>query len=200
MGRLKTFNREEAVQTVMHELWLKGYEACSVKSLSETLGMTRSSFYNAFGSREALFLETLQVYAEQSPDRVLGQIDNGDPILQSLCEMFKKVCLARASDTEHRGCLVINSIIELVGIDETVGPILSSAVQNGMGRLEYLLGLAVEKGELECDDIRNTAMALQNTLIGINVLCKVVHDSDSLWRSTRATLLGLKVYKPSFEL
>lgn len=200
MGRIKTFDRDKAVNTAMLEIWEKGYEACSVKSLSETLGMTRSSFYNAFGSREELFLEVLNVYFEQSPDRRLELIDSNSQVLRAICEVFKEVCQVRTADIEHKGCLAVNSVIELVGTDDNIGPVISNAVQRSLGRFENLLRLAVKNGELDRADISRRAMALQNLLIGINVLCKVIHDNDSLWQSTKATLLGLGIYKTSFRL
>ena len=62
MGRPTSFNRDEAIETVMQEMWRNGYEANTVKALSERLGITRSSYYNAFGSREALFKLALEKY------------------------------------------------------------------------------------------------------------------------------------------
>lgn len=200
MGRIKTFDRDEAVKTAMFEIWQKGYEACSVKSLSETLGLTRSSFYNAFGSREELFLEVLELYFDQSPDRNLENIGLSSEVLLSVCQVFRNVCDVRAADVDHKGCMAVNSVIELVGNDEKAGPVLSGAVNKSVKRFERILRLAVEKGELEDSNIEHKAMALQNLLIGINVLCKVVHDSATLWDSTRTTLLGLGIYQPAFEL
>lgn len=52
--------------------WRDGYQANSVKALSERLGITRSSFYNAFESREAMFMEAFERYLERSPDRAGG--------------------------------------------------------------------------------------------------------------------------------
>ena len=45
MSRAKAFDRDAALALLMEEIWEHGYEACSVKSMSETLGITRSSFY-----------------------------------------------------------------------------------------------------------------------------------------------------------
>ncbi len=201
MGRKKSFDRKEAVKTVMEEIWSNGYESSSVKSLSETLGLTRSSFYHAFGSREELFLEVLQTYFEQSPDKALDSIDNQTgEVLLALCEMFKAACIARSGDAEHRGCLAVNSIAELVGVDDKIGPILSGAVSSSIGRFEKILLLAVDNGELPKENIATKAVALKNVLVGLNLICKVIHDGDMLWESTRMQLEGLGIYKPSFQL
>lgn len=198
MGRVKKFDRDQALLTIMNEIWRKGYEACSVKALSETLGITRSSFYNSFGTREELFLEILQMYLEQSPDFALHTIESEHEILKEICLIFRNVCLTRANDPNHRGCLATNSIAELVGNDDKVGTALSEAAQATLACFKRLLTLAVKKGELKCDDVHSTALALQNLLLGINVMSKVIHDESELWSSVRLSLQGLNIYKPTF--
>ena len=180
----------------MNEIWRNGFEACSVKAISEMLGITRSSFYNAFGSREALFLEALEVYFSQSPDRALAMADEDAGVLETLTRFFREVCRSRAADPEARGCLVVNSVAELVGVDETLGPVIERAIRGSLERLERLLDQAAAKGEMEDrGDHRRKALALQNLLIGLNVMAKVVHSEEDLWAAARQTLEGLGLYR-----
>ncbi len=195
MGRPAKFDRQAAVELVMNEIWRGGFEACSVKAISEKLGITRSSFYNAFGSREALFLEALELYFAQSPDKALAMVDDNASILKVLTQVFKEVCRARASDPEARGCMAVNCVAELVGTDETLGPVLEKAILGSLDRLERLLGQAVVNGEIEDKgDIREKALALQNLLIGLNVMAKVVRSENDLWAAAMQTLKGLGLY------
>ncbi|GAB1621007.1 TetR/AcrR family transcriptional regulator [Agarivorans albus] len=179
----------------MNEFWLHGYEACSVKALSEKLGITRSSFYNAFGSRQALFLEILDLYATITPDQVLNQPEQHTSVLGLINAFFADVCRFRASDPEARGCLVINSISELVAVDEELGENLSNMVQANIARFEQLLQLAVAKGELEEQQTRDKALALQSLLMGISVLSKVVTSEAELLVIVKQTLTGLGLAK-----
>lgn len=195
MGRPSKFNRQHAVEIVMNEIWKHGFEACSVKAISEKLGITRSSFYNAFGSREALFVEALELYFAQSPDRALGEIEEKTQIIPLLNEVYHEVCRARAADTQGRGCMAINSVAELVGLNETLGGILEQAVLGSLARLEQLLTIAARNGEIEdTGDIREKALALQNLLIGLNVMCKVVRSEKDLWATASITLKGLGLW------
>jgi len=195
MGRPVKFDRDHAVKIVMNEIWKHGFEACSVKAISEKLGITRSSFYNAFETREALFIEALDLYFSQSPDRVLTQIDSETRVIPLLTGMFKEVCRARASDPEGRGCMAINSVAELVGVNKPLGPMLEKAVLNSLNRLERLLRQAAATGEIEDGgNLRDKALALQNLLIGVNVLSKVVRSERDLWAASRQTLTGLGLY------
>lgn len=196
MARPSKFDREEAVQTVMNTIWREGYEVSSVKSLSEVLGITRSSFYNAFGSREELFQEVMQVYARQSPDRVLGAFQPDVKVRPFLTQLYKSICKARASDPEHRGCMLVNTVTELCPATEGLGAVLAEAVVGSAERLEAVIARGVETGELDRDtDIHAQAMALQTLMIGLNVFCKANGSEADLWAAAAATLKGLGLYE-----
>lgn len=200
MARPSKFDREQAVEIAMNEIWSNGYAACSVKALSATLGITRSSFYNAFGSREDLFLEVLDVYFDKSPDKALATATADDPIKKLLTKTFFAACRARASDQEHRGCLVINSVAELSNTDPKLGPVMKEAVLGNLARFERLLIWAVDRGEIASNsDVRANALALQNLLVGLNALCKAVTSEAELWLAAKTTLIGLSLYDQDFQ-
>ena len=181
----------------MQEIWRGGYEANSVKATSEMLGITRSSYYNAFGSREELFKEALEAYFSQSPDRALFQDISNTPVRRLISDVFKQACLARASDGESRGCMAVNSLCELAsGPHKELGTILIEAVLSSVVRFETLLDQAVTRGELRPDtDVRGTALALQSLLIGVNTLSKAVREEEELWLAARTGLQALGIYQ-----
>lgn len=91
--------------------------------------------------------------------------------------------------------MAVNCVAELVGTDETLGPVLEKAILGSLDRLERLLGQAVVNGEIEDKgDIREKALALQNLLIGLNVMAKVVRSENDLWAAAMQTLKGLGLY------
>ncbi|PIW27607.1 MAG: hypothetical protein COW30_09945 [Rhodospirillales bacterium CG15_BIG_FIL_POST_REV_8_21_14_020_66_15] len=195
MGRPAKFDRDIALESVMNEFWRNGYKACSVKAISEHLGITRSSFYNTFKSREDLFRECLGLYAGRAPDRFLSDVTPETPVLPLLASVFHGVCRARAADPEARGCLVVNSMAELIGVDADLGPILEGMARRGRDRFRALLRQAVKNGEIaDADDMDETALALQSLLIGINVMSKVERSEKRLWGMARRTLEGWNLY------
>lgn len=196
MSRPKAFNRAEAVEAAMNAIWKHGMRASSVKALSEQLGITRSSFYNAFGNLESLLKETLSLYFRRSPDRVLSDIGPDDEVLKVITAMFREVCRVRAADPDAKGCMAVNCAAELVGVDEVLGPILENALLRNLDLMEGLLRQAVEKGEIEnAGDIREKALAIQNLLVGLNLMSKIVRSEADLWAVARQTLNGLGLYK-----
>ncbi len=196
MGRPAQFDRAKAVETAMNEIWKNGMEASSTKALSERLGITRSSFYNAFGSREELFKEALSLYASRSPDADLEDISSDADIPKIITDLFREVCRIRAADRQAKGCMVINSVAELVGFDDKLGPMLEEAVLKSLNRFEKLLQMAAKKGQIQTrDETREKALALQNLLIGLNLMSKVVRSEEDLWATAKHTLKSLGLYR-----
>ncbi len=194
MARPAKFDRGEAVELVMNEIWRHGYESSSVKALSEKLGITRSSFYNAFGSRRSLFKEALDLYFSRSPDRALATATPDISVPKLFTRTFREVCRVRAADREARGCMAINSVAELCNVHEELGAVMADAVLGSLSRIERLLERGLARGEIDADtDLRATALALQNLLIGLNVMCKVVRKEEDLWQAAATTLKGLRL-------
>ena len=89
---------------------------------------------------------------------------------------------------------MINSIAELVSRNNQLGPALQDAFSTNVEYLEQLLNVAAERGEIEKCDLRIKALALQNVLIGLNVMSKVIRDEDELWAATKLSLQALGLY------
>ncbi len=192
MGRPAKFDRDEAVEAAMNLFWKHGYQANSLKALSESLGLTRSSLYNTFGSREALFREALDRYFAQSPDRRLVSPDPAVPVRRLMTELFREICRVRAADPEGRGCMALNCLSETVPSDEEIGCLLADAILGTAERIEALVAKGVANGELPAStEVHALALAVQNLMIGLNHFSKVLRSEDELWAMTRTTLAGL---------
>src|SRR6516162_9410179 len=63
-GQPAVFDRARALQAAMRLFWERGYEGTSFDELIAAMGISASSFYNSFGSKEALYCEATQAYLE----------------------------------------------------------------------------------------------------------------------------------------
>lgn len=192
MSRPSKFDRAEAVQTAMREIWREGYEASSVKHLSEVLGITRSSFYNAFKSREDLFHEAVAAYRALMPPAPV--LDSDAPVLPRLTNFVHEVCRFNA---EHgwQGCLIANTIAECCPAEEGPAAEMSKMACESVQRYRALLERAKENFEIPANaDTYVLALALQNLFMGLGVFAKALKCEDKLWELSRMTLSGLGLY------
>ena len=63
-GRPAVFDRAIALQAAMKLFWERGYEGTSFDDLIAAMGISASSFYNSFGSKEELYCEATRSYLE----------------------------------------------------------------------------------------------------------------------------------------
>jgi len=63
-GRPAVFDRCVALQAATNLFWERGYEGTSFDDLIAAMGISASSFYNSFGSKEALYGEATRSYLE----------------------------------------------------------------------------------------------------------------------------------------
>jgi len=193
-GRPTAFSRDAAIEKAMNLFWRDGYLGVSASDLASAMDIQRSSFYNSFGSREAVFLEALERYAAGAPDRVVDPLQPGDTVLPVIAAFFRELCRQRAADAESRGCLVCNSVGELVGVDATLGPVLLDAVEQRVRVFERVLAQAEKQDEFTPrGSAADAARSLVAFLLGINLLSKTMRDEGALWATCRSFLVGFGV-------
>lgn len=108
IGRPKEFDEEEALKKAMYYFWEHGYESASLADLLDTMGIKKSSFYQTFGSKEALFKASLSLYTENS-SHYIGELKEQFGAKGALVELMRML-LAEVKETgKSKGCLVMNS-------------------------------------------------------------------------------------------
>lgn len=193
MARPSEFDRQEAVQAAMRQIWRDGYEATSVKHLAEQLGITRSSFYNAFGTREDLFREALAAYQALLP-RFPKPRGSDQRILLRLTSFFRAHCAFHA-ENGWQGCLVVNCVAALSSPEGELDKELTQWVQRSVEWFQALVDSAKRSGEVpQSRDSHEIALALQSLVMGMSALGKVTRNEQAMWKMTKATLTGLGLY------
>ena len=93
-----SFSRDRAIDQAMQLFWRDGYQAVTTTDLADAMAIQRSSFYNSFGTKEAVFTEAVETYARQAPDAILDNVRPGDPVIQTLIKALRALCRARAGE------------------------------------------------------------------------------------------------------
>ena len=193
-GRPAGFSRDDAIDRAMQLFWRDGYLGVTARELAEAMQIQRSSFYNSFAGKPAVFDEAVQRYLGIAPDRRLDEIGADEAVVPVLVATLRELCRVRAADPEARGCLVCNCVAELVGVDAAQGAALEAIVEHRLEVMRRLFAQAAERGEfvprVATDDI---ARAFTSFLMGLNLAAKVIRAEAELWSICRTFLLGIGV-------
>lgn len=144
VGRPREFNTEDALHAAMHQFWEVGYEATSLQDLMAVMRLSKSSLYQAFGSKHELLLRSLDSYQQFSVSELNKSLRKSSSSKVFLQQFLENV-ISEASAKEKKGCLLVNTANELAHRDQTV----SKAVSKGMGNVANIIRKAIEQGKEE---------------------------------------------------
>ncbi|MBO6505087.1 MAG: TetR/AcrR family transcriptional regulator [Kordiimonadaceae bacterium] len=193
MGRPTKFNRDDAIELAMNTFWEKGFEPTSVSDLASAMSITRSSFYNSFESREAIFDEALVRYQNSGTSLILTPDLEGFCPVRATRKFFYDVCQNLVNDEDAKGCLIINCYVQAAP-DMPAPAGVHSFIDNKRDQFEFVARVAQENGSVSHSQNPATiADALVALLVGVNVMGKEIRDADRLWASAEATLTALGI-------
>ncbi len=189
MARPKEFDREEVLQKALYIFWENGYEATTLADLLESMGINRSSFYNTFGDKQALFCEVMSLYYQQTAIKRLTILQKAKSAKQGLQDYFSHNIDVAVAEYNPGGCLLTNTVANLKTIDEEVA---QSLVQ-GVERLELAVYNLLEKGQRSGEipsnkDIKAIAHLMVVVSYGLNIAARVNPNREVLEDMVKAAV------------
>lgn len=193
MGRPREFDESQALDAALQVFWDKGYESTSLADLIAAMGISKSSFYDTFESKHALFLAALDRYNEGgSGGDIAALIAGAGSVRAGIAAVFEGVIERMAGRGDRRGCFVHNCAVEVAPHD----PAAAAKVSAGLGCMEEAFLAAVERGQAAGEiPARHDAVALArylaSSLNGLMVLAKAGRDRLALRQVVDITLAAL---------
>ncbi len=192
IGRPLQFDPEQALDTAMHVFWASGYDATSLQDLLQAMRLSKSSFYQAFGSKQQLFERCLRRYREQTAQDLLARLDKLGSGRRFIAELLGAAVDEARSKHKPRGCLVMNTANEFAQRD----PEVAAWVQKGVNRFKGIFETAVrrsqDQGEIPPErDPETLALYLVSSMSGIKTLVKAGLDDESAERIVGVILSAL---------
>lgn len=179
-GRKLTFDREVALEKAMDLFWEKGYNATGLTELLERMGIQRQSLYNAFGSKHDLFLEAIAHYGKTVVHRVERQLTGQGSPLENIQNFFYRTA-ENGQTLGCRGCLVVNTMIELSPHDPKVAAEVERLSRQVEKAFEYALKQAIAAEELPSDfDSPKMSRYLYHIILGLNARTKSVPNPEAI--------------------
>ena len=183
MARPREFDEAAVLDAAVQCFWSHGYEATSIKDLIEGTGISAASLYNAYGDKRSLYRAALDRYIEGSIGARIQRCETLPP-RAAIAAFFDEILHRSLSDREHKGCLMVNSALEMAPHD----PEFRKCIANVLKRIEAFFLTSVRNGQADGTIARSTtaealAQHLLGVLMGVRVLARV--------RPERALLEGI---------
>jgi TetR/AcrR family transcriptional regulator, transcriptional repressor for nem operon len=173
MARPREFDEEAVLDATVQCFWRYGYEATSVKDLTGKTGLTAASLYNAYGDKRGLFRAALDRYVSESIGNRIRRCEALPP-LEAIHLFFDEILRRSLNDRQHKGCMLVNSALEMAPHDAEFQKIIAGVLTRIEG---FFLG-CIRTGQADGTITQSQpavvlARHLLGILMGVRVLARV---------------------------
>ncbi len=180
-GRPRTFDKSEAMRTILQVFWQKGFTATSLDDVSAATGLTRPSLYAAFGNKEAMYLQALDAFAVKMADAVGPALRTADEPKTALLQFYQaSLGVYFQANGQALGCLVYTTAIS----ETATHPEIKNSLNRFLKRLDtalyrYFRSLSPPVNEAKAMEL---AQLSSSVLIGLSVRARAGAPRDELDR------------------
>jgi Transcriptional regulator len=188
MSRKKNFEIRDAIERAMNIFWEQGYEKTSVNDLAKSMKINKKSMYDTFGSKHELFLSSLNFYQNYIQEKINSAINSNNTTEFQIKEIFEI-----SIEQGNKGCLLINSALELASRDNQVKQIIEANFESTEKLFYSLILLGQQKSEISANlDAKKIAKFFLNAWNGIRVSVKAGQPVEYLEEIININLQKLK--------
>ena len=201
-GRKRTFDADDVLVRAVDLFWEQGFSNTSVRQLETELGLTASSIYNTFGSKNDLLDASIEKYIGLMDRHVLTQLREADDPLIGLQDFFHLISIG--VDGEHRwGCFVVSLLTENGGRDPQISAHTDQYCETLRSDFEAALWRAQEMGLLDQNvvgsDLDEWITSQVNLLLahvlGINTAARGAMGEEVVDSMTRALQMQIESWR-----
>lgn len=186
-GRPREFDKDEALAAALRVFWTKGYEGASLSDLTEAMGITRPSLYAAFGNKEALFKQALDLYGEEKLAYVGKSL--GAQTARGVAEKLLYGAIETATGDECRGCMRVTASVSCQSAADPIREDLSRRTESSRIALIERMQRAIDEGDfvapVEAEAITRYLLAV---LQGMSVQAGAGANCEELQKVAETTL------------
>lgn len=147
-GRPRTFDTDNVLDKVIDVFWELGYEASDTETLSRRTGLTKPSLYNAFGSKEDLFVAAINRYRQTRSKASFDALTRASTPGDGIRDYFLNLAQNVAGKGHPSGCLILSVAMPLCDRLPKVAAALDSMPKESSARMSAYFDEQKDKGRL----------------------------------------------------
>lgn len=193
MGRPLQHQPDVALTAAMQTFWRLGYHHTSLRDLLAAMGVSRSSLYQLYGNKEALFLTALERYREQLLNNLRASFDQAPSAWAFIENLLTQATLDAQSEQARLGCLIFNSATELGSEASLPAQSARQGVDDISGFFTEVIVRAQHEGSIRADnDPASAAQFLTLSMSGLRLLLKSGATKPQAQQTVKHVLQGLR--------
>jgi AcrR family transcriptional regulator len=176
MARPRTFDETAVLEAAAAQFRVHGYADTSTEQLCEAAGVRRSSLYNAFMSKDELFVRALEHYADTmraGQASILTDASlSGAERLRKLVDVIVDEERVARSEGHAAGCMGVHTLMnpDLRARDDRIARILDRDLRERLGQMEDAIRAGRADGSIpEGPDAGESALLVNTVIAGLRV-------------------------------
>ncbi|MDC8774133.1 TetR/AcrR family transcriptional regulator [Roseateles albus] len=111
-GRPRAFDRQLALEIALDLFWRRGFEGTSTTELTAAMSISQPSLYAAFGSKEGLYREALDLYVLRYGARVQQLLDAKAAAKETLAALLAHFAQQYTDPGHAPGCMIAGGALQ----------------------------------------------------------------------------------------
>lgn len=196
-GRPPGFDRARALQQAMLLFWDRGYEGTSFDALIAAMGISPSSFYNSFTSKERLYQEVIEAFVDGFGRDFLQDLENGPDTRAAFARLFDRLAHGFTSPDHPPGCMISLAATHGPPVLDGLHAMMARHRLAGQTAMAERIRRGIADGDLPADTDATALAGYFNALArGMAVAAR---DGAGLAQLQQIAALGLRAFPPSPE-
>ncbi|MBX7489639.1 TetR/AcrR family transcriptional regulator [Qipengyuania sp. GH25] len=188
-GRPREFDTELALGAALRVFWAKGYEGASLSDLTDEMGITRPSLYAAFGNKEALFRQALDLYERDKLTYIGDAIEA--PTARGVAERLLMGSVDAATTGDCKGCMGVIASVACQSVEPSIRDDVNARAESSRRAIIARMQQAIDAGEFgvatEAEAITRYLLAIMQ---GISVQAQSGASREELLQVADSALLS----------
>lgn len=190
MARPREFDRALALRKARDAFWSRGYEATSMADLVAVLGLASARIYAAFGSKDDLFREAVELYETTEGGFVPRALANEPTARAAIKKMLGDAIETYTRPGRAWGCMVVSAATNCTVENDGLREWLAERRRRQTALISERLARGVRDGDLKTDtDTAILGDFLSTVMHGISVQAR---DGVSRKRLLRVSEIALQ--------
>ena len=194
-GRPKNFDRSVALHQAMKLFWERGYEGATFDDLTAAMGISPSSFYNSFGSKDRVYKEATEAYMACAGKWFAGELQADTDAKTAFHRLLTAAAREFTQNDLPSGCMISPA--------GTHVPPALSCMRDAMARHRWeaqsAMAARIQRGVEEGDVPKNTDVEALAAFYSALSRGMAVHARDGASRERLLEIveLGMRAWPPT---